>query len=117
MAKVDLLYVYLKTQTEELKNLINFNKKILPVELQESKVDFKSIFSNKLDTITEEKILSESNNINISESNNINNLLIEENNCEFNIDDIYYYLLLILYYQVELNDGLSIVDELPYHTL
>ena len=36
LPKVDLLYVYLKTQTDELKKIKNFNKKILPLELQEA---------------------------------------------------------------------------------
>jgi len=46
LPKVDLLYVYSKNQTEELKSLKNFNKKILPHELQNEEVNFKSAFSN-----------------------------------------------------------------------
>ena len=106
LPKVDLLYVYLKTQTDELKKLKNFNKKILPLELKEASVDFKSKYSEyknlKINEEDEENKDNEDNEYN--ESNDQNNYKITENKynksnkcsktntsikeLDFNIDDI-----------------------------
>ncbi len=86
LPKVDLLYVYSKSQIEELKGLKNFNKKILPAELQNEEINFKSAFSTikKLKTIDEEKQ---------QEEEKPNNEIIPQPNksfakLDFNIDEI-----------------------------
>ena len=86
LPKVDLLYVYLKNQTNEIKNLKNFNKKILPIEIQEETVDFKLNNSNLINEVIEEKE-EEEDNMTISKSNHINPDSLS-NKLDFNIDDI-----------------------------
>ena len=86
LPKVDLLYVYSKNQIEELKGLKNFNKKILPAELQNEEVNFKSAFS----TIKKLNIINE---VNQEEEEKINNEVIPQPNksfakLDFNIDEI-----------------------------
>ena len=79
LPKSDLLYVYSKTQTSELKALKDFKNKILPEELKETNIDFN--IHNKLNTIKEEE----------EKENNENNPLkveIKQRHIDFNLDDI-----------------------------
>ena len=81
LSKADLLYVYSKSQTNQLKALKNFNNKILPEELKETNIDFN--MKSKLNTIEEEEEEEE-------ENKKVINLKIELNqrNIDFNLDDI-----------------------------
>lgn len=86
LPKADLLYVYSKNQMNEIKNLKNFNKKILPSDLQNDEVNFKSTFS----TIKDFKTIDEEFE---NKNEEITNEVIPQSNksfakLDFNIEDI-----------------------------
>ena len=88
LSKSDLLYVYSKNQTSQLKALKNFNNKILPEELKETSVDFN--IKDELSIINEEG--EEREKVENGKKNKIKceNIKtdIKQKYIDFNLDDI-----------------------------